>query len=177
MIASLRRAGATVIHRYRTLPYVLAQVGPDAVDALAADPSVAGAQRDVAVPPALNSTIPLIGADDALGLGFDGDGQAVAVLDSGIDADHPFFGDPSRVIEQACFSNAAGRGHGDLALPQRARPRRPRGAAADVEQSPECLDEGDPDVRPRHPRRRDRRRRRHRRPLGAPTAASPPRPT
>jgi hypothetical protein len=66
----------------------------------------------------------------------------VAILDTGVDADHPFLGDPSRVVAQACFSNAAGSGTGTSLCPN-GETSQTTGAAADVEQSPECLDEGD----------------------------------
>jgi subtilisin family serine protease len=52
--------------------------------------------------PSLLQTIPLIGADLAHDLDFDGDGMVVAVLDSGVDRTHPFFAD--RIVEEACFS-------------------------------------------------------------------------
>src|SRR5690606_25804093 len=48
------------------------------------------------------STIPQIGADVAHANEDDGDGFAVAVIDTGVDGDHPMFG--SRLIEEACFS-------------------------------------------------------------------------
>ncbi|MFD0470501.1 S8 family serine peptidase [Nonomuraea thailandensis] len=50
----------------------------------------------------LVESIPLIGADKAHRLGYTGKGTAVAILDSGIDTDHPAFGD--RIVAQACFS-------------------------------------------------------------------------
>jgi len=49
----------------------------------------------------MNST-PLINADDAQNQGFSGGGQTIAILDSGVDIDHPFF--TGRIVEGACFS-------------------------------------------------------------------------
>ena len=50
----------------------------------------------------LLESIPQIGADVAHAATHDGDGFAVAVLDTGVDIDHPMFA--SRLIEEACFS-------------------------------------------------------------------------
>ncbi|UCD12331.1 MAG: S8 family serine peptidase, partial [Nitrospinaceae bacterium] len=50
----------------------------------------------------LAQSAPLIGADDARAAGFTGAGQAVAILDSGVDTAHSFFS--GRVVSEACFS-------------------------------------------------------------------------
>ncbi len=50
----------------------------------------------------LLESIPQIGADVAHDATHDGDGFAVAVIDTGVDIDHPMFA--SRLIEEACFS-------------------------------------------------------------------------
>lgn len=50
----------------------------------------------------LLESIPQIGADEAHASAHDGDGFAVAVIDTGVDVDHPMFAD--RLIEEACFS-------------------------------------------------------------------------
>lgn len=52
--------------------------------------------------PSLLSSVALIGADVAHEDGQDGDGFAVAVIDTGVDGDHPMLA--SRLIEEACFS-------------------------------------------------------------------------
>lgn len=52
--------------------------------------------------PSLLSSVPQIGADVAHENDEDGDGFAVAVIDTGVDGDHPMLA--SRLIEEACFS-------------------------------------------------------------------------
>ncbi len=47
---------------------------------------------------------PLMGVTQAWSAGATGKGQAVAVLDTGVDRSHPFFG--GRVVAEACFSPA-----------------------------------------------------------------------
>ncbi|MEZ4281698.1 MAG: S8 family serine peptidase [Myxococcota bacterium] len=50
----------------------------------------------------LLESVPQIGADVAHDASYDGDGFAVAIIDTGVDTDHPMFA--SRLIEEACFS-------------------------------------------------------------------------
>ncbi|MEO3870421.1 S8 family serine peptidase [Nonomuraea sp. B12E4] len=70
---------------------------------LAEDPRVSSIHRDRTYTPAdLGPNLTQIGADQAHAKGVTGTGQAVAILDTGIDVDHPAFG--GRVVAQACFS-------------------------------------------------------------------------
>ncbi|MFC4112489.1 S8 family peptidase [Nonomuraea zeae] len=70
---------------------------------LAEDPRVTSIHSDRTYTPAdIAPNLSLIGADQAHAKGFTGTGQAVAVLDTGIDRDHPWFG--SRLVAEACFS-------------------------------------------------------------------------
>ncbi|SEG94323.1 Subtilase family protein [Nonomuraea solani] len=70
---------------------------------LAEDPRVSSIHRDRTYAPAdVSPNLALIGADKAHAANHTGAGQAVAVLDTGIDPDHPWFG--NRIIAQACFS-------------------------------------------------------------------------
>ena len=52
--------------------------------------------------PLLQESLALIGADTGHSQGYTGAGAAIAVLDTGVDANHPAFG--SRIVEEACFS-------------------------------------------------------------------------
>lgn len=70
---------------------------------LAEDPRVSSIHRDRTYLPAdVSANLSLIGADQAHAKSFTGAGQAVAVLDTGIDPDHPWFA--GRIVAQACFS-------------------------------------------------------------------------
>lgn len=103
-------AGGEILTRYRNLPILLVEATPAALVQLAQSPFVLGLEEDVPEPANLASTLPLINGDDVHGFGYDGDGTAVAILDTGIDADHPFFA--GRIVSQACYSNAGGAGGG-----------------------------------------------------------------
>ncbi|MEV1167771.1 S8 family serine peptidase [Nonomuraea sp. NPDC049784] len=74
------------------------------LEKIAEQSDVVSIRKDRVNEPSLVESIPLIGADRAHRQGFTGKGTAVAILDSGIDNDHPAFGD--RIVAQACFSAA-----------------------------------------------------------------------
>lgn len=102
LLNSLAAHSVTVHTAYRSIPFVALEVDEAALQALIASPLVASIEEDVAVPPTLASSTPLIGADNVWEAGEDGSGVAVAILDTGVQYDHSFFG--SRVVAEACFS-------------------------------------------------------------------------
>ncbi|TMR92898.1 S8 family peptidase [Nonomuraea basaltis] len=74
------------------------------LEKIAEQSDVVSIRKDKLNEPTLVESIPLIGADKAHRLGYTGKGTAVAILDTGIDNDHPAFG--RRIVAQACFSAA-----------------------------------------------------------------------
>jgi subtilisin family serine protease len=87
-------------------PLVTVTADADAIAELAQSPDVVRVHRNAPVAPAMDSSLPVINGDDVHARGITGTGQTVAVLDSGIDAAHEFFG--GRVVDEACFSGDAG---------------------------------------------------------------------
>ncbi|MEV0594046.1 S8 family peptidase [Nonomuraea cavernae] len=100
--AQAAEANVDVVLRPETQPFMVVEGTAEELAALAEDPRVISIHRDRAYPPTLASSLKLIGADQAHAQGFTGAGQAVAVLDTGIDRDHPFFS--GRIVAEACFS-------------------------------------------------------------------------
>jgi subtilisin family serine protease len=139
VIHELDGLDASVRIRFDLFPLLAMTAGPDALAALAASRWVVNISEDIPQPPALNLTLPVINGDDVQDLGWDGSGQTVAILDTGIDADHDFFGtDGARIVSQACFSNAAGAGGGVSLCPDGTN-NQTTGDAADAETAT-CLD-------------------------------------
>jgi subtilisin len=107
-IDRLATFGAVLRRRFETIPFFTADVGVAALEQLAAMPEVTSIQEDVAEPPFLAESAGLMGAPPAWQDGYTGAGWTVAILDTGIDASHPFFS--GRIVSEACYSNAGGGG-------------------------------------------------------------------
>src|SRR5205085_5736167 len=59
-------------------------------------------EEDLPHSPSLAESVPLIGATNAWAAGYTGAGQTVAILDTGVDKNHPFLAD--KVVSEACYS-------------------------------------------------------------------------
>lgn len=95
--------GSRLRRAYRSVPMVSMYLTGDEVDALVADPAVSDVYLDRLDPPLSDGTIPLIGADSLHLGGLTGAGSTVAILDTGVDHEHPMF--DGRIVESACFSS------------------------------------------------------------------------
>jgi subtilisin family serine protease len=94
------------IHRaYSVIPAMAMSVDADGLQALAAAPEVVSIERDKLSTPLMDQSNPLIEAPAAWASGYTGSGQAVAVLDTGVDKSHPFLS--GQVIAEACFSTTS----------------------------------------------------------------------
>ncbi len=102
-VAALARGlGGTVVHEYHSVPFVALEVPAGGIDELAASPAVEAVLPDAIAKIADAESTPLVGATATHAGGFDGTGQAVAVLDTGIDGSHPFLA--GKVVAEACYS-------------------------------------------------------------------------
>ncbi len=101
-----RLAGHNIsnVKKFATIPYMAMEVDAIALEALSIDPGISDIEEDIPVPPTLNQSIPFINADDVHQQGYNGDGFAVAVLDTGVRKTHVFL-DFGKVVSEACYSS------------------------------------------------------------------------
>lgn len=94
--------GAQNVKRYETVPMLAMSVTVAELRALLANSAVSRITEDVAVAPSLSGSVPLIRANRLWAQGITGRGWAVAVLDTGVQLDHPAF--KGKIISEACYS-------------------------------------------------------------------------
>lgn len=93
------------IKRFEFVPYLAFETSVTGLDHLRGSSQVTNIFEDVAVPPTLAESVPLIGAPAAWTAGFSGAGQAVAILDTGVDKTHSFLA--GKVVSEACYSTSS----------------------------------------------------------------------
>src|SRR5688572_2163568 len=97
-----RRDALVALRQYENVPAFSVNVSTeDAVRAMASDPGVRRIDLDVGGTGQLSNTVRVIAANERHDIGNKGQGVVVAILDSGIDTDHPDLADA--VVHQACF--------------------------------------------------------------------------
>ncbi|MBL8631486.1 MAG: S8 family serine peptidase [Rhodospirillaceae bacterium] len=130
-VQDMRAAGLNIREVYTHQPIVLADVRREDLATLAAREDVASVYENIYIKlspnlppsnrvnpndadqpatespekPLLNKTTPFVNADIAWAEGYRGQGQTVAILDTGINASHEMF--RGRIVAEACFSDGS----------------------------------------------------------------------
>jgi subtilisin family serine protease len=78
------------------------EVDADGLADLFSNPDVISIQEDRPVPPTLATSTAIIGATQAWQAGYTGQGQTVAILDTGVENSHIFLS--GKVVSEACYS-------------------------------------------------------------------------
>ncbi|NDD64071.1 MAG: hypothetical protein EBZ36_08855, partial [Acidobacteria bacterium] len=84
------------------LPYAAMLVNTTGIESLRASPDVLDVEEDALHRVSLSQSVAMIGADKAWSSGYTGAGQAVAIIDTGVDKSHPFLA--GKVVAEACYS-------------------------------------------------------------------------
>jgi subtilisin family serine protease len=120
-LAAAAGAGADVIRDFTTIPYSVIEASAAEVGDLRAAGVIAGAAPDPELRPHLDFSLDQIHAPDVWP-STTGTGQTVAILDTGVQANHQFF--TGRIVHQACFAEGT--------IPQNVGGNCPNGQASQV---------------------------------------------
>jgi subtilisin len=90
VLATIQDQRYRVVHKFSTLPLLGLELSPSALTALERSGRAAKIEEDKPNLPALATSVPLVEANDTAALGFGGKGETIAILDTGVDANHPF---------------------------------------------------------------------------------------
>lgn len=102
VLDELDPSGYSLISRFKSVPGLALRIkSTDVLYHLASQPGVWRIDLDVGGEGGLNDSRPLINADQAHSQGFTGLDRIVAVLDSGIDSDHPDLA--GALVDEQCF--------------------------------------------------------------------------
>jgi len=105
MRRALRRESHRVVRDLGDLPFTALEVSAPALERALATGDVSGVTLDLLHEPHLDLSVPRIGAPALLPLSVGGTGWAIAVLDTGVDGNHPFLA--GKVVDEACFSDGS----------------------------------------------------------------------
>ena len=113
------------VRRFDYLPAIAMTVDADALTVAKGYDSGVRVWKDWPVETYLSNSVPMVGADRAHGGGYTGKGTWVAVIDTGVDVDHPFIA--GRPIAEACFADRCPNGRQRMVGEGAARPVHPHG--------------------------------------------------
>jgi len=105
VLTQLSPAQFQLKHQYSHVPALAGIITPDALTILQNNLQVISIQLDGTSKTALAEVVPYIGGHEVQNLPYTGEGITVAVLDSGIDTDHPDLADA--IVAQHCFTEGA----------------------------------------------------------------------
>ncbi|MGW0807061.1 S8 family peptidase [Nonomuraea sp. NPDC002799] len=131
-------AGSRIPGSAQSAHFFVAEVDDTTLATLRRDGRVHSVYKDELRAPSLDSTTALIRSNRANAAGWTGRGTTVAILDTGIDRDHPFF--TGRIADEACFSSSSA-GDGTVSLCPNNQSSQTGPGAADAE-TPQCVVNG-----------------------------------
>ena len=101
-LARFPEANNDALINFEFIPFVAMTVSASTLEAMRNDPAIRTIEEDVADAPTLAESTAIVGAPPVWNAGFLGTGQAVAVLDTGVNKNHTFL--QGKVVSEACYS-------------------------------------------------------------------------
>ncbi|MEO8612450.1 MAG: S8 family serine peptidase [Chloroflexota bacterium] len=102
--ALLAGTDSDTVATFETIPYLTIDADATAIQTLSQSGLVRQIIKENVLYPMLAQSVPHIGAPAAWAAGYDGTGQVVAILDSGIESNHPFLTGKVIAAAEACYS-------------------------------------------------------------------------
>lgn len=99
---SLQRGVNDNVKLFDYIPFLAFEIDAAMLEQMRNDGQITSLEEDVAEAPTLLESTNIVGAPAAWAAGFDGNGWAVAVLDTGVMKTHNFLS--NKVVSEACFS-------------------------------------------------------------------------
>jgi subtilisin family serine protease len=107
LLADLSGYNVAGVKRFDFIPFLALEADAAALEKIKASPAVVTIYEDRLVKPSLTESVPVVGAAGGMANGFSGSGQAVAILDTGVDKNHNYFAG-GKVVSEACYSTTTG---------------------------------------------------------------------
>ncbi|MBX3080626.1 MAG: S8 family serine peptidase [Anaerolineae bacterium] len=106
LLTTLATQITRVRHQYRYIPALSLEVTAAGLQQLSTSPLIASINAIPNLSLDLSESTQIIGATTAWGMGFDGTGQVVAIIDDGIMEEHPFLSTKIIFGAEACFTQS-----------------------------------------------------------------------
>ena len=109
MLRRLPELRSDSVKQFESIPYVALEIDTHGLQALRNSSETISIEDDRVVAPTLQESTAVIGAQNAWAAGSSGQGQTVAILDTGVDKTHSFLqqAGSTKVVSEACFSTTS----------------------------------------------------------------------